>query len=136
MKAPNAGENPTLAARTTIPKHMPKENIRSVSSLISLRERLRNVGMRYMPTTNHKIRKNTSFRILPTISIPSKFLLTAIVESITISTMARISSIIRILNTSPVNFCTWQAYLPDRYSPSASIRRSNLRIFPPLSYTG
>ena len=41
--------------------------------------------------------------MLSSISVPSKLLLTAIVESITISTIARISSNIRILSTNPVN---------------------------------
>lgn len=41
--------------------------------------------------------------MLPSISVPSKLWLTAIVESITINTMARISSRISTLSTSPVN---------------------------------
>ena len=46
-----------------------------------------------------------SFRILNTICIPSNCLLTANVESITISTMARISSMMSTLNTIPAKRC-------------------------------
>ena len=56
-----------------------------------------------MPTTNHNIRKKSSLPILINISVPSKLWLTAMVESITISTMARISSRISTLITRPAN---------------------------------
>ena len=52
-----------------------------------------------MPTTNHSTRKNTSFRMAASICVPSTSLLTAIVESITISTMARMSSMMSTLST-------------------------------------
>ncbi len=45
IKAPNAAENPTLAATTTIPKHNASETISNVSFAIHLRERFKNVGM-------------------------------------------------------------------------------------------
>ena len=46
MNAPNAGENPTFAAKTTIPKHRAKDTISNVSSLISRRAFFRNKGTR------------------------------------------------------------------------------------------
>ena len=46
IKAPKAAEKPVWAAITTIPKHNPKETISRVSSLISLRQRFNNSGMR------------------------------------------------------------------------------------------
>ena len=46
IKAPKAAENPVLAAITTIPKQRAKETISKVSSLISLRQRFRNSGIR------------------------------------------------------------------------------------------
>ena len=103
MKAPKAAEKPVCAAITTIPKQSPRETISKVSSLISFRHRFSNPGMRYIPTTNQSIKKNSSLAMLPSISVPSKLWLTAIVESITINTMARISSRISTLSTSPVN---------------------------------
>ena len=64
MKAPKAGEKPTFAASTTIPKHIAKETISNVSLPIHLRERFRKIGIRYIPTTNQRIRKNTNLPIL------------------------------------------------------------------------
>ena len=46
MKAPNAGEKPTLDAKTTIPKHMANEIINMVSLLTSFFERFKNIGIR------------------------------------------------------------------------------------------
>lgn len=58
-----------------------------------------------MPTTNQSTRKNTSFNILPTICWPSNCWLTANVESTTMSTMARISSIMSTLSTILAKRC-------------------------------
>ena len=46
MKAPNAGENPTLAARTTIPKHIANERINMVSLLTHFLDRFRKIGIK------------------------------------------------------------------------------------------
>ena len=57
-----------------------------------------------MPTTNHRIRKNNNLAMLSSICVPSKLWRTAIVDSITIKTMAKMSSKIKTLSTNPVNF--------------------------------
>ena len=54
-----------------------------------------------MPTTNQSTRKKPSCRTDMSICEPSNSLLTARVESITINTMARMSSIISTLSTRP-----------------------------------
>ena len=46
IKAPNAGEKPTLAANTTMPKHSASDTMSNVSLFISLRTRFRNSGIR------------------------------------------------------------------------------------------
>ena len=46
INAPNAAENPVLAAITTIPKHNANDTISKVSSPINLRQRFRNSGIR------------------------------------------------------------------------------------------
>ena len=46
INAPKAGENPTLAAKTTIPKHIASERINIVSLLTHFFERLRKIGIR------------------------------------------------------------------------------------------
>ena len=46
IKAPKAAENPVLAAITTIPKQSARDTISNVSSLINLRQRFKNSGMR------------------------------------------------------------------------------------------
>ena len=56
-----------------------------------------------MPTTNHRKRKNISLATLSSICPPSKLWRTAMVLSITIRTMAKISSKMSTLSTSPVN---------------------------------
>ena len=63
-EAPKAGEKPCFAASNTIPKHIAKETISNVSLPIHLRERFRKIGIRYIPTTNQRIRKNTNLPIL------------------------------------------------------------------------
>ena len=100
IKAPNAAEKPVCAAITTIKKHIANDTISNVSSLISLRVLRSNKGINHIPTTNHKIKKNPSLPMLSSKSKPSTLLLTAIVESNTISTIARISSSMRMLITN------------------------------------
>ena len=46
MNAPNAGEKPTFAAKTTIPKHMASERISIVSLLTHLFERFKKIGIK------------------------------------------------------------------------------------------
>ena len=46
MNAPNAAENPVLAAITTIPKHNARDTISKVSSPISFLQRFRNSGIK------------------------------------------------------------------------------------------
>ena len=46
INAPNAGEKPTFAANTTIPKHMANERISIVSLLTHFFERFKNIGIR------------------------------------------------------------------------------------------
>ena len=58
-----------------------------------------------MPTTNHSTRKNTSLRMLMSICEPWNCWLTASVESITISTMARMSSMMSTLSTRLAKRC-------------------------------
>ena len=54
-----------------------------------------------MPTTNQSTRKKPNCRMDVSICVPSNSLLTARVESITMSTMARMSSIMSTLSTRP-----------------------------------
>ena len=100
-KAPKAAENPTVEAATTIPKHRAKERISSVSSFISGFNLRRMSGMRKIPTVNHKTRKKPNCKMEPSICVPSNSLVTASVESITISTMANMSSRMSTLSTRP-----------------------------------
>ena len=101
MKAPKAAEKPTLDAVTTMPKHRARAVMSRVSSFMRGFILRRNIGMRYMPTVNHKMRKKPSCSMEVSIWVPSNSLLTARVESITMSTMARISSMMSTLSTSP-----------------------------------
>ena len=101
--APNAAEKPTAEANTTMPKHMARAVMSSVSSFMSFFAFFRKSGMRYMPTTNHNTRKKPNCRMELSICVPSNSLLTARVESITISTMASISSMMSTLSTRLAN---------------------------------
>ena len=58
-----------------------------------------------MPTVNQRMRKKPNWRMDMSICVPSTSLLTASVESITMSTMARMSSMMRTLSTRPANRC-------------------------------
>ena len=58
-----------------------------------------------MPSSDQKTRKAPSLRMLPSISAPSNCLLTASVESSTISTTPTRSSTTRMPSTTPVKRC-------------------------------
>ena len=105
IKAPKADEKPTLVENTAIAQHRPNDTISSTSGLIRLRTLRRNWGIAKMPTTSQSIRKKPILAIEPSISPPSGLLPLAIALSITIITMARISSKISTLMTSPANCC-------------------------------
>ena len=104
-KAPKAGLKPTVAEITAMAQHSPSATTTIVSPFIRRRVRRRNGGMRNMPTTNHSTRKNTILTMLPSIMPPSGLAPPAMVESITIMTMARTSSRMRTLITSPAKRC-------------------------------
>lgn len=61
--------------------------------------------MSQSPTMNHRARKNASLRSAKMSWVPSMWRLTASVESMTMSTMARMSSSMSTLSTIPANFC-------------------------------
>ena len=103
--APKALLNPTFVDSTAIRQHSPSDTMSSVSSLMSLRTDLRTSGTTKIPTTNHSIRKNTIFTMLPIIWPPSAPLPTAMADSITIMTIASTSSSMSTLITGPVNCC-------------------------------
>ena len=107
-KAPNALLKPTWADTTAIRQHSPMATTSIVSSLMSLRAWRKNMGRKAMPTTNHSTRKNTILNILPSTWLPSGLLPLAMVESITIITMARMSSRMSTLITMPVK-CCWRS---------------------------
>ena len=107
-KAPKAELKPARVAMTAIRKHNPNEMMMSISSVISLRVFLRNSGMRKMPTTNHKMRMKPSRRTLISIIPPSGLLPLAMVDSMTIMTMASTSSKMSTLITSEANRC-WRS---------------------------
>ena len=104
-KAPKAELNPTLDETQAIAQQRPRATMSMVSLLISLRVWRRKVGMAKSPTTNHKIRKKPILNREPSICSPSGLLPDAIAESITIITIARMSSRISTLITSPAKRC-------------------------------
>ena len=104
IKAPRADEKPALLANQTMKKHRPTANTVNVSSVMNLRAHLRIVGMRNTPPTYHTKRKKTSRTTLIINSLPSKAVLTARVESITIIRIAAKSSTTNTPMTLPVNF--------------------------------
>ena len=92
---------PVCAAITTIPKQSPRETI-SKFPRSSLPAPLQQSGDEV--NTHHEPKYQEEQQLVKyysSISVPSKLWLTAIVESITINTMARISSRISTLSTSP-----------------------------------
>ena len=112
MKAPRAAEKPTLSASTTMPRHRAIAPISKVSLLSHFDAFFSRVGSRNMPDKNQSTRKNNSFRIAKSISVPAKDLVRARVLSKTSRIMATRSSTIRIPITNPVNCLV--------FSPSSS----------------
>ena len=104
-KAPKADEKPTREDSTAIRQHSPKATMSSVSSLTSLRTRRRKLGTTYNPTTNHRTRKNTIFMMLSSICPPLSVPPPAMALSMTIITMARMSSRMSTLMTLDAKFC-------------------------------
>ena len=104
-KAPKAELKPIFVAMTAMRKQSPSEMMTSISSVISRRVLRRNKGMRKMPTTNHKMRMNPSRSTLMSISPPPSDLPLAMVDSITIMTMASTSSRMSTLITSEAKCC-------------------------------
>ena len=108
INAPKADEKPTFVEKTAIAQHMPNATMSITSSLMSLRTRRRNKGMAKMPTTNHKTRKKPILTREPSICPPSGLFPEAMALSMTIMTIARMSSSIRTDITSPAN-CCWRS---------------------------
>ena len=104
-KAPKALLKPTRVDSTAIRQHRPKATISKVSAFISLRTERRNQGRKKMPTTNHNTKKKPIFRMALIICPPSAPEPWAMAESMTIRTMARISSRMSTLITTPANCC-------------------------------
>ena len=104
-KAPKAALKPTCVDITAIRQQKPNDTISRVSLLRILRTERRKSGMAKRPTTNHKTRKNPIFMMLPRSCTPSGLLPLATVLSITIITMARISSKISTLITVEAKPC-------------------------------
>ena len=104
-KAPKALEKPTLVERTAMPQHNPKATMSKVSLLMSLRTERRKRGMAKIPTINQSTKKKAILMTEPNICSPSGLLPPAMAESITIITIARISSRIKTLITMLANFC-------------------------------
>ena len=105
IKAPKAEEKPTSVEKTAIAQHNPRDTTSSTSALIRGRTRRKNGGMAEIPTTSQRIRKNPILRIEPIISPLLGLLPLAMALSITIITMARISSRMSTLITRPANCC-------------------------------
>ena len=103
--APKALLNPTCVDSTAMAQHKPSDTMSSVSLLISLRIDRNIHGMRNIPTTNQSIRKKAILSTLPIICPPAGLLPAAIADSITIITMARMSSSMSTLITSPAKRC-------------------------------
>ena len=103
--APKALLNPTCVDTTAMAQHRPSDMMSSVSLFISLRDERSSHGMANMPTTNHKTRKNPMRTTLPSICPPSRLAPDANAESITIITMASMSSRMSTLITMPAKRC-------------------------------
>ena len=86
-----------------MPRHRPMDTTTSVSSVISFCAFLKNVGIRYIPATNHSTKKNTkrpTLKANSTVEIP--LVATAIVARITIMAMPAISSTMSTPKTTSV----------------------------------
>lgn len=102
MNAPSSADRSTLVANTTMPRHIPSDTTRSVSSLSQRFILFRKVGTRKMPQTSQTTMKNTSLPRLRSMSAPPKCLLTAIVPRNTITRMAKRSSKMSMPKTTSV----------------------------------
>ena len=100
-KAPKAEEKPACVAINTIPRQRPMLTTSMVSSFRYFRVFFRREGIKYIPTTKQKRRKTPSLTTLLNSSMPSTSLLTASVESKTISRTANKSSAIKMPRTTP-----------------------------------
>ena len=105
IKAPKADEKPTFVEKTAIAQHKPSDTMSNTSLLMRRRTRRRNIGMAKMPTTSHSTRKKPIFTMDPSICPPSGLLPLAIALSMTIMTMARMSSSISTDITRLANCC-------------------------------
>ncbi len=85
-------------------KHNARETTSRVSSFTNELIFFNNVGRKNIPETNHNTRKKASLNTEITISVPENVLLTATVESNTMSRTAAKSSITNTPVTIPANF--------------------------------
>ena len=106
IKAPKAEENPTAEENTAMAQQRPRAMMSNTSLLISLRTDFRNRGTTNIPTTSQRMRKKPIFITEPSICPPSGLFPLAMALSITIITMARISSSMSTLITIPANCCS------------------------------
>ena len=104
-KAPKALLKPTLVEMTAMRQQRPRATIRRVSAFMSLRTLRSSRGMRKMPMTNHRTRKKPILKTLPSNWPPSGEEPLAMAESMTIITMARMSSRMQTLMTVATNPC-------------------------------
>ena len=104
-KAPNALLNPTFVENTAMAQQRPNDTINSTSLFICFRILRRNSGIAKIPTTNHSIRKKVILMTASSICPPSGLFPLAMALSITIMTMARMSSRMSTLITLPANCC-------------------------------
>ncbi len=107
IKAPKADEKPTLVENTAMAQHRPRLTMSSTSLLIRRRTERRNNGTADMPTTSQSTRKKAMLTMLRSSCPPSGLEPLAMAESITIITMASMSSSISTLITRPAN-CCWR----------------------------
>ena len=106
MKAPKADEKPTFVENTAMAQQRPSDTMSSTSALMRGRTFLSSSGTAKMPTTSHSTRKKPIFSTELSICPPST-LPPAMALSITIITMARMSSRMSTLITIPAN-CCWR----------------------------
>ena len=71
--APSADEKPKAFASSTMPKHMPSDTIRRVSSFMNVTDLFSSVGSRYIPKMSHSTRYSTSSPSLSARSPPEMF---------------------------------------------------------------
>lgn len=104
MKAPKAGEKPTLSANKTIPRQSPRLTMSIVSSLRFFLVLSRSVGIKNIPATNQSMRKKRSCKTDKRSASPSNCLVTEIVERITRRIIGARSSMIRTPKTKDAKF--------------------------------